>query len=217
VAPLRLTEVTELQGLSFTAALWRLTEGESVRYTSATRLIPKNGAGKMRRRLFAGALAIATLAAMPMQDALGAKPVRETHRGTFSDIIPAGLGCSFAVKVEAEFRGSGWQFSDGRQVANNNASQILTNIETGTPYVHRSDYHLTDRISADGTLLEVIDGRFLAQFYPGDQGPEGEVGPDGALYGLIGHHWLTYDPEADVITSFELRGRAVDICQILAG
>jgi hypothetical protein len=181
---------------------------------------PSQRRAAMRRGLTAGALAVATFAGMPMQAAVAAEPYREQVRplegvtGTIN--LPAGLGCSFAVRIDFELQGISWQFNDGHQVANNVATQTLTNLDTGTSYVHRSDYHTTDTVAADGTIVDVIDGTFLFLFFPGDQGPVGEVGPDGALYGLIGHFTAISDPVTDVVTSFEGDGQASDLCQILS-
>jgi hypothetical protein len=160
-------------------------------------------------------------AAMPMQAAVGAKPYREQVRGVDRGAgppftVPAGVWCSFAVMVAFEGQGIYWQFSDGHEVVNNNATQTFTNLETGTSYVHRSDYHLTAMGAADGNIVVVIDGTYFQEFLTGDQSPEGEAGSDGALYGLIGHFTFTYDPKADLITSFEGSGQAIDLCQILS-
>ena len=177
----------------------------------------------MRRALVASSLLFAVLAAMSMQTAFGVGPIREQVRpvdGVSGDfIIPVGDpvgGCSFDVLVEFEFHGVDWQFSDGRVVTNNVATQTLTNLETGTSYVHRSDYHLTDELSADGNALLVIDGKFFIGFAEGDQGPEGEVGPGGAMFFITGHFEAVYDPETFLVASWEGNGRAVEVCQLLA-
>ena len=178
----------------------------------------------MRRALVASSIVLAVLAAMPIRSAFGVRPIREQVRGVdriSGDpfVIPAGDpggGCSFDVRVEFEFQGIGWQFSDGRVVANNNATQEFTNLETGTSHVHRSDYHLTDELLADGNALTVIDGKYFISFFEGDQGPEGEVGPGGALYFITGHFEAIYDPETFLVLSWEGNGQAVEVCQLLA-
>jgi hypothetical protein len=174
----------------------------------------------MRRAVVASSLVLAILAATPMQAAVAAKPIREPFSGVgrFSGlfVIPAGEdGCSFDIRVEFDGQGIGWRFRDGRLVTNNIATQTLTNLGSGTSYVHRSDYHVTDRLLADGSGLLVIDGKYMFLFFEGDQGPEGEVGPGGALYFITGHFEALYDPVSLVGLSWEGHGRAVEVCQLL--
>jgi hypothetical protein len=51
---------------------------------------------------------------------------------------------------------------------------------------------------------------------PGDQGPFGEVDEPRLLLSIIGHQVATLDLDANVITSYSLRGQATDICAALA-
>lgn len=173
----------------------------------------------MRRGLVAGTLLVAMLAALPMQTAMAEKPHREQEPGAeFSFIVPDNESpCPFAILVEADSSvGLGWEFSDGHLASTNVLSATFTNLETGTTYVHRSDYHSLLTLAADGTEHVVINGMFWAGFLEGDQGPEGEVGPGGAAYFLDGRQSYVYNPSTDAVTSFEFVGRAVDSCEVLA-
>jgi hypothetical protein len=56
-------------------------------------------------------------------------------------------------------------------------------------------------------------GRTVFYFFAGDQGPLGEVAPDGALYYIVGHVDEVLDPETDfTVTSFEWSGKATELC-----
>lgn len=181
----------------------------------------------MRRGLVAGALLLAMSVAMPMQAAVAAKPYREPIRSPVgavggvgeggSFIVPASQNpCGFRELVEFEVIGVYWLFSDGHEVEVNVATITLTNLETGTSYVQTSDYRISVTVTADGTELVVIDGSRWMGFLEGDQGPEGEVGRGGEEYLVTGHQSFVYDPKDDVITSYEVHGQVIDLCEILA-
>lgn len=173
-----------------------------------------------RRALVVCVLAVAVLVAMPMPAAVAAKPFREQIRGvdreSFEFVIPADVACPFAIGVQVEGKGTHWVFDDGSEASSNNATQTLTNLETGTSYVHRSTYHQTISFNhLDGTALDQVHGTYIAAFLEGEQGPAGEVGPDGAMYFLVGHATFFWSAD-DVITSFSLDGQATEACQVLA-
>ena len=50
-------------------------------------------------------------------------------------------------------------------------------------------------------------GRIFISFLPGEQGPLGEVGPDGGLFSVIGHQQLTFDLDSNLTTSYSLDGQ----------
>jgi hypothetical protein len=106
----------------------------------------------MRRVLVAGALVVATVAAMPMQAAMGARPLRDPIRGPVgfvgaagevrSSTIPANQnGCGVKLFVEVKGVSIDWLFSDGHEVSHVVATLTITNLVTGTSYVQTSDYH----------------------------------------------------------------------------
>ena len=166
-------------------------------------------------------MACAVLAAMTFvvaPIAFGSKPIRQiTEPEGDPFVIPAGLGCAFPVGGTPHLdHGTITQYSDGRIVTRNHASQTLTNLDTGASYQHYSRYEIIERIDANNLDHVTINGTFLVQFYPGDQGPFGTVGENGALYGLIGHSEGTLDLNADVVTSWKTDGQAQDVCRILA-
>lgn len=159
---------------------------------------------------------VVSLVAMPSAQA--APPVRErwvNQPGSF--VIPAGDACPFAIQVQVSFAfGSITQFSDGTTVYTDHADFTLTNIETGATQHQNTNATFTDTLTADGDIVEVLDGRYFFGFFPGDQGPDGEVGDGGASYLLFGHFEYAYDPDANFqITSFQADGRAIDLCQLL--
>ena len=146
----------------------------------------------MRRGIVVGAVAVAMAAAIPMQAAVGAKPYRDPIRGgvgpgvnaqagSFTRFFPASKteGCEFAESVVVQVGGILWQFSTGVEAEHNVATQTITNVASGTTFVHRSDYRRTITYLANGTQLYEIDGNFWISFVQGDQGPYGTVGPGG--------------------------------------
>lgn len=174
----------------------------------------------MRRALIAGAVAVAMVAAIPMQAAFAAKPYREQVRPTEREggafTFPANLLCPFAIYAEFEGQQVYWEYSDGRVAVSNNFTQTFTNLETGTSVDHQSTYHATSTFRADGTVLEVVNGTFFLGFLQGDQGPYGQVGRGGEMYFANGSLTTVYDPKADRITEFSWSGRLVDGCQLLS-
>lgn len=173
----------------------------------------------MRRGIVVGALTVAMLTTLPIQAAVGAKPSHLARwEGTRDyEVAPAGEPCPFAVGIQAEGQGIDMQFSPERGVSNNQSTWTFTNLETGTSYVHRSIYHYTsDWLLGGDTIHEVMDGTYFLGMLSGDQGPEGEVGPNGAMYFIEGRFTITYDVPSDLITSFEWSGSVQDVCEVLA-
>jgi len=136
------------------------------------------------------------------------------------EVVPAGLACPFDVLWTPQ--GSpGFQivtsFSSGRVTTVGHGEPTITNLDTGTSYTNRSRYEITEVYDeAANDILGEGHGRIAFSFFPGDQGPFGEVGADGAFYSLVGNFRFTFDLDTESITSFELVGTATDICAILA-
>jgi hypothetical protein len=56
----------------------------------------------------------------------------------------------------------------------------------------------------------------MMNFYPGDQGPFGEVGEPGALYAFAGTSSVTVDLNTFAYTAFSYQGSVTDLCAIAA-
>ena len=156
----------------------------------------------------------AILVAVPT--GLGAKPVRTVFHGQEPYVIPAGVGCPFDVRNAPVGWFSITEFSDGRTVTYGHGDVTMTNLETGTSYFRKSRFVVTDTFTDATTLQEVIDGRVNIQFFPGDQGPFGEIGENGGWFAFVGTVTLTLDLDTLAYTSFSYQGTVTDLCEILA-
>jgi hypothetical protein len=171
------------------------------------------------RLLLLAAVAGAALVAVPT--GLGAKPVR-TVITLEPSVIPAGFGCAFGVAVlpngpNGVPRVTVTDFSDGRTVTQVNADPTLTNLDTGTSIVHGSRFTETDTYDPEtNDIFSVASGTLLLNLYPGDQGPFGEVGENGALFAVVGTNQLTFDLDTGQVTSFSYVGTVTDVCPLLA-
>ena len=97
------------------------------------------------------------------------------------------------------------EFADGRTVTIAHGDVTLTNGDAS--YLQVSRFQATDTFPDADTLVSVGDGRYMIQFYPGDQGPFGEVGENGALYAFVGTSSFTADLNTFLITSFSYRAQ----------
>ena len=160
----------------------------------------------------------AALLALPVAEA--AKPVRVVFGPGAPDVFPAGLGCPFdvgrAIDPDSSF-GIQTSFSDGRVKTVGHANVTFTNLDTDKSYLQRSRFQFTGVYDeATNALLDQGGGRFYFQFYPGDQGPFGEVGENGAMYIFYGRASYTLDFDTELVTSWEYSGEVTDLCAILA-
>ena len=182
----------------------------------------------MRRALIAGAVAIATLATIPIPDAIGAQPFRDPRRGGVAEGARAGAavetvffkasktdGCGFAELVQFTSGGIDWVYSDGREVSVSNARINITNVESGASYLQTSNYHRTITTRPDGTQLWVIDGSRWMDFFEGEPGPYGTVGPGGHEYFVSGHQEIVVDSKEHIL-EYSVSGQVLDACEILA-
>jgi hypothetical protein len=170
----------------------------------------------------AALITVVVVALISVPTALGAKPTRTVihPEGDVDFVFPAGFGCSFDVRAEPDENGSGLitEFSDGRVVTHGHADITLTNLETGDSFLQRSRYEETVRhVAETNDLFVEISGRYGINLFPGDQGPFGEVGENGALLSVVGHQVFTLDLDTDVITAYSLTGKATDACAELSG
>jgi hypothetical protein len=156
-------------------------------------------------------VAVFLIALIAVPAALAAKPTRAPGFVPETFVIPAGFGCSFAV--EGQTRQGDWttitEFSDGRTVIHTNAHPTLTNPETGDTFQQSSEYQITETFDPEtNAYFDEIDGRIFVSFWPGDQGPFGEVEEPGLLLSVIGHQEWTYDADTGLVTSYSLDGTA---------
>jgi hypothetical protein len=184
---------------------------------------------RMRQALVAGAVAIATLMAIPMPGAVGAQPYMDPRRGGVSEGVRAGTlvetvvfkgskfaGCGFTESVQFTSGGIDWFFfSRGAEVSVSNARINITNVESGISYLQTSNYHRTVTTRSDGTQLIVIDGSRWMDFFAGEPGPYGTVGPGGHEYFVTGLQSMVYDPKKDAILSYSVTGQVLDACELL--
>lgn len=174
--------------------------------------------GTLMTRLFGISLCSAALIAVTAIGAgHAAAPVRTVNSGTNSFLLPAGAGCAFDVLVSAVGTTTRTVFSDGRTVRVANAEITLTNgADPEQTYLWTTNAHDTETILDDGSIQAVTNGRILYWFFPGDQGPFGVVGENGALFGFVGDVSATFDANTFQITSFSWAGTATELCAELA-
>jgi hypothetical protein len=165
----------------------------------------------------AGVLALTlALGAIAVVPALAAKPIRE-QISVEPTLLDAGLGCAFPVEFRPQ-EGSHFtrtEFTD-RTVIQSSAHTTVTNLESGAS-IEANDFSLySERYDAQANdLLIDVSGQTILYFFPGDQGPDGEVGENGALYAVVGRVQETLDLDQDLITSFALQGQAKELCSLL--
>jgi hypothetical protein len=169
------------------------------------------------------ALLIALLAAAPIAAPVAGaeKPIRTPRPIPDPSVIPAGLGCAFDVLVDHRPVGGGgagiFELADGRTVLFGNADLTFTNLDTGKTYIWHSDYRELDTFPDADTALGVFSGKVFSSFFPGDQGPFGEVGENGAIFGFTGKTSFTLDLNTFLYTGFSNQGTVTDICAALTG
>ncbi len=171
----------------------------------------------LARRLTLAPLAIiAVLALIAVPAALAQKPV-VTVVVPQPYSIPAGFGCSFEVAGDPHGTVVITDFGNGRTLKYVNAETTLTNVETGTSHVQRSNFLEAGSFDPAANVYHVVVvGRVIGFFYPGDQGPFGEVGENGAIFVFVGTTKYTYEADSGVLTSFSNKGTVTDLCAILA-
>jgi len=162
---------------------------------------------------------IATLLALVIAaPAAAAQPTRSVIiAGPFTH-FPAGTGCDFDVTVYRPK--GGWtaftDFSDGHEaIVNHAVERTITNDATGATFVEVSSSHEVDRFDGD-LIIGGISGSFIAQYYPGDVGPDGHVVDH--LMALYVHGYASF--VVNGVTGATLGGRLVgtttDICAAIS-
>ncbi len=171
--------------------------------------------------LLALSIAVLALAALALSPAvaLAAKPTRSVLGPGAAFTIPAGQACAFDLHVAPgdDNRRTVTEFDDGRVVTNTNGTAVLTNVDSGATFIHKARYHVTETFdAATNDVRSVTDGQINFWFFPGDQGPYGEVASPGAFYRFTGHVEATFDLDTFTITAFTYRGKVQDVCAALS-
>ena len=131
----------------------------------------------------------------------------------------AGEVCEFPVTPtpHAGAREGVSELPDGRERIRFDANTLITTDEPGTQRLLREhSATVVEVINEDEEAFTTI-GTGIIHLLDGDAGPSGPVGENGALDALAGRLQQTFDPDEDLITSFTLRGRAIDLCAALEG
>ena len=162
------------------------------------------------------ALLVAAVALLAIAPAAGAhKPFTEPV--DLGETVPP--GCSFDVQLTPEEGGSGRLtiFDSGRLTIRTHANPTLTNTDSGDSKTYKLRYVFRETFDDEsGQSLGQITGRSLFLIAPGDVGPDGEVDPDGGLVLIVGQLRYAADPDTFAITSFDVRGQVIDVCEELA-
>jgi hypothetical protein len=90
-------------------------------------------------------------------------------------------------------------------------------MDTAASYFQPSRYHPTETIDFESnTAVVELNGRIWTTFFPGDQGPNGEV-EEYLQYEFRGTQEYTIDLDTGLFFAFSYQGTYVDICAALAG
>jgi hypothetical protein len=165
------------------------------------------------------ALALMLIAAAPTA---AAQPTRSVGSLGGGWTIPAGTACAFDVAAEPSavsvLHGFTAQttFSDGTALLIVRAKGAYVNVATGATYPTVDtfrDYSTYDE--ATNTIIGVESGATTWSFLPGDVGPFGVVGSDGALYHFVGSVSYTYDLNT-FHAELSYSGSVEDVCAALS-
>jgi hypothetical protein len=160
------------------------------------------------------ALVFALLWAAP---AAAARPTRVVH-DLQSFVYAAGTACPF--DVEGEPTGgfiARTTFSDGTVQVSVRARGAYVNVATGDSFPTPDTFRDRSRFDeATGIVVGVENGETTWSFLPGDVGPFGVVGGDGALYHFVGTVWYTFDTNTNHATQFAYTGIVTDVCAALS-
>ena len=161
------------------------------------------------------AFVLALVAAAPVA---AAQPTRTVNHNLHSYVLPAGLACAFAVKYEPSGGfGTETDFSDGTVVYTVRKRGQYVNLETGASFVTVDTFREIDEFDDATNILFGVDyGEVTGWFYPGDTGPFGPVGSNGALYHFAGTATYTVDFNLNLNTGVTYTGTVTDVCAELS-
>ena len=162
--------------------------------------------------LATGLAAMAVIAPAALPTGPTTKPVPNT-----TSVFPAKKACPFKVidKTLPDSRRTETIFRDGRHVVSGPGREKLTNAGSGASIVVDSSGTVSFKKGPDGKTRFRFTGPNVLYFYPGDQGPFGEVGENGALYHLIGKVGETLAKDGTV-TAFAFKGTGRELCHRIA-
>jgi hypothetical protein len=171
------------------------------------------------------ALALAFIAAAPVGAAQPTRSIRALH----PTVIPAGSACAFDVigdpqlspTSHAALQSGGFvaetDFSNGDVTFSVRGRGAYVNLETGARFPTVDSWHELDRFyPATGILVFATDGQTSFTLLPGDVGPFGVVGSNGAFFHIVGTTTATYDTVAGHVLQFSYTGTVTDICAALS-
>jgi hypothetical protein len=164
-----------------------------------------------------GAVIAMVLAAVWAAPAAAAQPTRTVY-ALDPFVYPSGTACAF--DVEGEPTGgfiARTTFSDGTVQLSVRARGAYVNLATGARFPTQDTFRDLSRFDdATGILVGTENGETTWIFLPGDMGPFGVVGSNGALYHFVGTVQYTYDTNVNHSTQFAHTGTVTDICAALS-
>jgi hypothetical protein len=164
------------------------------------------------------AFAVALVAAAP---AAAVQPTTTVIRPTTDHFGADESGCGFAVTrvFDDKSRLTIKDFSSGVEVRLRHETITISNDDTGASTVVQAFSRSAEWYEPDtNTYPGEISGQWIFAFYAGDMGPDGQIVPDGAAYGLLftGRGWYTWDDNVGHITQFRYEGTYSDVCAALS-
>ena len=97
------------------------------------------------------------------------------------------------------------------------ARGAYVNLATGARFPTQDTFRDLSRFDdATGIIVGVENGETTWSFLPGDTGPFGVVGSNGALYHLVGTVTYTFDTNTNHATQFAYTGTVTDVCAALS-
>ncbi len=170
-----------------------------------------------------GAMIAVVLALVWAAPAAAAQPTRTVRPLQGEFVLPAGMACAFdvagepsAVSIRNGFVAE-TAFRDGTVLHFVRAKGAYLNIATGARYLTEDTYRDLSTYDANTNLqVGVETGQTTWSFLPGDIGPYGVVGSDGALYHFIGSVSYTWNNNTFHITAFSYTGSVEDVCAAIS-
>ena len=170
-----------------------------------------------------GAVIALTLVLLAAAPAAAAEPSRSVRSLSGGFTLPAGTACAFDVAGEpstVSIRNgfiADTAFSDGTVLHFVRAKGAYVNLVTGARYPTEDTFRDLSTYDANTKLqIGVETGETTWSFLPGDIGPYGVVGSDGALYHFIGSVSYTWDNNTFHTTEFSYTGTVEDVCAALS-
>ena len=129
-------------------------------------------------------------------------------------MLEPGQACAFDVEL-SYLPGSNFTetfFTDRYVITGSGHERRRGSFRAGRRWTLPTSGKVTMSELANGDQRLQASGRNIFYFFEGDQGPFGEVGPDGALYYIVGHVDEVLDLDTGFLTSVEWSGSATELC-----